>query len=42
MCRLTRLTIAVPRDREGSFEPKVVPKHQRRLEAPHDVPRSSP
>ena len=24
--------IQVPRDREGSFEPKLVKKHQRRLE----------
>lgn len=26
------VTVSVPRDREGSFEPKVIPKHQRRLE----------
>jgi putative transposase len=26
------VTVAVPRDREGSFEPIVIPKHQRRLE----------
>ena len=26
------VTVAVPRDREGSFEPIVLPKHQRRLE----------
>lgn len=26
------VTIAVPRDREGTFEPVTVPKHQRRLE----------
>lgn len=26
-----QLTVQVPRDREGSFEPKVIAKHQRRL-----------
>jgi transposase-like protein len=26
------VVINVPRDREGSFEPKIIPKHQRRLE----------
>src|SRR6266581_4148346 len=25
------LTIAVPRDREGSFEPRLIPKHERRF-----------
>ncbi|MFA6575846.1 MAG: IS256 family transposase [Nocardioides sp.] len=26
-----KMTVEVPRDREGSFEPRIVPKHQRRL-----------
>ncbi|MCW2752456.1 MAG: family transposase [Aeromicrobium sp.] len=26
-----KVTVDVPRDREGSFEPRIVPKHQRRL-----------
>lgn len=26
------VTIEVPRDREGTFEPKIIPKHRRRLE----------
>lgn len=26
-----KMTIEVPRDRAGTFEPQVVPKHQRRL-----------
>lgn len=29
--------LSVPRDREGSFDPKVVPKHQRRLEGLSDI-----
>lgn len=29
--------VAVPRDRNGSFEPKVVPKHQRRLNGFNDL-----
>ena len=28
----TQFAIAVPRDRDGSFEPQLVPKRQRRLE----------
>jgi transposase-like protein len=28
---LGKLDVAVPRDRDGSFEPQLVPKHQRRL-----------
>jgi transposase-like protein len=28
---LGRLTIATPRDRDGTFEPRLIPKHQRRL-----------
>jgi transposase-like protein len=28
---LGELTIATPRDRDGTFEPQVIPKHQRRL-----------
>lgn len=29
--------VRVPRDREGTFEPKLVPKHQRRLEGFNDI-----
>jgi transposase-like protein len=32
-----KVTVDVPRDREGSFEPKVVPKHQRRLTGFNDA-----
>lgn len=32
--------IAVPRDRDGSFEPKLVRKHERRLSGVEDVVRS--
>jgi putative transposase len=29
--------IAVPRDRDGSFEPRLVAKHQRRLSGVEDL-----
>jgi len=29
--------VAVPRDRNGTFEPKLIPKHQRRLEGFNDI-----
>jgi putative transposase len=29
--------VRIPRDRDGSFEPKLVPKHQRRLEGFNDI-----
>ena len=29
--------IEVPRDRNGTFEPKLIPKHQRRLEGFNDI-----
>jgi putative transposase len=36
------VTIEVPRDRAGTFEPKLIPKHRRRLEGFDDSDASVP